>query len=131
VTAIRLNHRQAREGRRTAFLGAVLTGKLEAVERAILTVVEDSFESHPMRHRTGAEEKRRAEITIGWLSKLCKEHGYTLDKALHTMRRALVTELDGGKFTPPAADARAIYSIDDALVPFSAEIHAEAKTALS
>jgi hypothetical protein len=128
---IRLNGAQARAGQRTAFLGALMSGQFDLLVKAITEVVEDSFVSHPMRHRTGDEEKRRATITMGWLQKLVKEHGYTLDKAIHTMRRALLTELDGGTFTPPLHDARTIYAIDEALAPYSEALHQASKKALS
>lgn len=128
---VRLNQEQARAGRRTAFLGAVMDGKLEAVQKAIFLVVEDSFNSHPMRHRTGAEETRRVQIVMGWLQKLTKDHHYTLDKAIHTIRRALLCELDGGTFTPPLYDARTVYAMDEALVPYSEAIHDASRKALS
>lgn len=128
---VRLNEAQQRAGKRTAFVGALLSGKYESLLKAIQVVVEDSFVSHPMRHRTDAEEKRRVQIVMGWLTKLVKEYSYTLDRAIHTMRRALLTELDGGTFTPAAHDARSTYPLDEALVPFSDLIHQESKQALA
>jgi len=56
------------------------------------------------RIHTLAEEKRRAEIIGRWFRVMRAELGYSLSRTLDEIPRALRTELDGGKYTPPERD---------------------------
>lgn len=63
----------------------------EAIERVVL----DSYEKHPMAHRTAAEDLRRATICTDWFTKLVSGYRWTHDRALSAMRHVLDDALSG------------------------------------
>lgn len=65
----------------------------------IKNVVEQSFETHPMEHQTGAEEKRRTEICYMAFKELRNEHKYGFERSLDNIVRVLNTILDTTKFS--------------------------------
>jgi hypothetical protein len=73
--------------------------RLRAIGEAIEKVVLDSYTAkggkHAMRHRTDAEDGRRATICTKWFNALVNQHRWTPDRALSAMRLVLDDELSG------------------------------------
>jgi hypothetical protein len=76
-------------------LPAASQERLLAIGEAIERVVIESYEKHAMRHRTTAEDARRAAICVGWFNALINQHRWTPDRALSAMRVVLDDELSG------------------------------------
>lgn len=83
-------------------LGAVTNGIHKAVDR--------SFTSHPMRHLTRAEVKRRFEICTKWFRRFRTENKFSIDRSVDLLTRALRSELDGVEYKP---HDRALWRPDD------------------
>lgn len=90
------------------FALAAVNGDIRRINTAVLAAVELSFVKHPMRHLTRSEVKRRTEICAKWIGRLCEERGpngrplfgWSIDRALSVIRRALDAELSGEEFVP-------------------------------
>ena len=71
--------------------------------------IQESFMHDAIRHPgrqvvgTRAEVKRRTEICLKWFRVMRGDMGYSTERALDFLGLALRTELDGGKWEPPAA----------------------------
>lgn len=74
---------------------------LRGVPDAIERIVIDSYETHAMRNRTSDEDNRRAAICVRWFASLVNELRWDRERALSSLRTALLCELDGNAFTPP------------------------------
>lgn len=88
-------------------------GQLVQVMQRTAIAVRRSFEEDRRRstlvllslaNPSQAEIKRRAEICYSWFVRLRTEHGYSTDKALDHLPRALRGDLDGTPWTPPPAE---------------------------
>lgn len=76
-------------------------------------IVADSFIGrHAMRHLTDREVRRRTSIVERWLRKLCDGEKQPIGRALHLLRAALLTELDGRKYEPPSMAAQTLVPED-------------------
>lgn len=73
-------------------IGTVTTGIQKAVER--------SLASHPMRHLTRAEVKRRFDLCVKWFKVMRMDHKFSIDRAVSQLGTALRAELDGKPFNP-------------------------------
>jgi hypothetical protein len=66
----------------------------------VLSVVERSFQTHPMAHRTAAEEKRRCEIAFRAFAAFVRDKRWSVDQALNSVRGALEASLNTEAFNP-------------------------------
>lgn len=107
----------------TAFLMAALGGDKEKIDKVFADVIERSFTTHPMRHITDHEIKRRGFILIRWFRILRGEKRWALDRALHEVGRALRAELDGLTYTPSDS---VLYRVDDDVEAMAAELRGSA-----
>lgn len=84
-------------------------GDERRVLNAFATILARSFQEDRRRQgeefvrriHTQAEERRRAKIIGKWFREMRAGLGYSLSRTLDEIPRALRTELDGGKYTPP------------------------------
>lgn len=90
-----------------------LTGDEGRVTKAILWIVEDSFVTHPMRHITQAEVKRRTDFVLEKFRFFRSERRWPVDKALSHLRPALKAALDTNDF---AVRERTLYVPDQGLI---------------
>lgn len=105
----------------TAFLMAALAGDKEKIDRIFADLVAASFKTHPMRHCTDNEVRRRGTILITWFRILRGEKGWPLDRVLHELRRVLRAELNGETYTPSES---VLYRVDDDIETMAAELRA-------
>lgn len=77
------------------------------VTNGITKAIAKSFRSHPMRHQTGAEVKRRFEICVKWFKLLRMEKKWSIDRAVSELHKALRAELDGSEYKP---DERSVWA---------------------
>lgn len=77
---------------------------LQEVTATIHDLVALSFISHPVAHRTHAEEKRRGKLLIDWFGVMRKEKGFSLSRTLAMLPHAFKADLDGVKWEPPPAE---------------------------
>lgn len=75
-----------------AALGTVTTGIQKAVDR--------SLASHPMRHVTRDEIRRRFGICVKWFKAMRLDYKFSIDRAVAQLGAALRAELDGRSFDP-------------------------------
>jgi hypothetical protein len=61
---------------------------------AIARDVTESFETHPMRHQTAAEHKRRTNICYMAFKRLRNDHGFSFQRACDQMFEVLKAALD-------------------------------------
>jgi hypothetical protein len=61
---------------------------------AVVGAVRASFETHPMRCQTAAEQKRRTDICLKGFRLLRNENKYSFDRACDTMGQVLAAALD-------------------------------------
>jgi hypothetical protein len=83
---------------------------LARVTLAIEDAIARSFETHPMRHPTQAEVKRRFDMCARIFERLRGQLGWGLVRTLDLMPLYLDTELNGSIWTP---DARACWTPED------------------
>jgi len=83
---------------------------LSRVTLAIEAAIARSFETHPMRHMTHAEVKRRFDICARIFERLRGQLGWGVVRALDMMPQYLEAELNGSTWTP---DARACWMPKD------------------
>lgn len=102
-------------------------GCADLLTQTFSALVEQSFETHPMRRVTDREVERRGDLLARWLRKLCDGERYPVDRALHTLRAALRAELDGEKFQPPSMAEQTLIRLDDRIEPYAAQIRARLK----
>lgn len=93
---------------------AAVNGDVPRIQRAVLAAVDASWTTHPMRHRTRDEAKRRTEICVKWIKRLCEECRWPIDRALSNIRPALVAELNGHEFNPHRS--RTLYVPDEVVL---------------
>lgn len=103
----------------TAFFDAANSGDVRIVTAVFTSLVTDSFESHPMRHPTQAEARRRGEILVRWYRTLRGDKKWSLDKTLSALRKALACELEGRTYVP---SDRVLYTLDEAMDPQTAAL---------
>lgn len=80
---------------------------------AISAVVEDSFTTHPMRHTTRSEVKRRCDFAVDQVRLFLRERKWSLDKALSHLRPELSAHLDTRQL---AIRERTLYVPDEGLI---------------
>jgi hypothetical protein len=73
---------------------------LGAVTKGIQRAVERSLKSHPMRHLTRDEVKRRFDICVRWFKVLRMDKKLSIERCVDEMPKALRAELDGKKYEP-------------------------------
>lgn len=95
------------------FVSLAATGDLQRVADAVTTVVEHSFTTHPMRHVTQAEVKRRTDFVLETFRFYRAERKWSVDKALSHLRHALAAALDTRNFE---VRERTLYVPDPTLV---------------
>lgn len=84
-------------------------GNYPLVARKFASTLAASFAEDARRNgaefvrkiHTQDEEKRRAEILGKWFRRLRGDLGFSLNRTLDELPRALRAELDGGSYTPP------------------------------
>lgn len=87
------------------------TSDLQLLQHKLGETIQESFLHDSIRIRGGAvlgtraEVKRRTEICLKWFRVMRGDLGYSTERALDFLSLALRTELDGGKWEPPAATA--------------------------
>lgn len=64
-------------------------------------VVKDSYVTHPMRHATTAEDRRRTRFLIETFRELQGDLSWTSDRCLSLLRDALDAKLSGRAWAPP------------------------------
>ena len=100
------------------FTVALVDGSLARIAGAFTAIVDRSFASHSMRAADDGprspERMRRLEVLKKWFCVLQGDLGWTTDRALSELYRALAVELDGGKYEPPKN--RIFWSPDAGLV---------------
>jgi len=76
---------------------------LQTVTATIHDLVAVSFISHPVRHRTQAEVKRRAEVVLSAFGAMRKQKGFSQARALAMLPYALKHALEnpGKAWEPP------------------------------
>lgn len=88
----------------TELLDLVVTndGAAGRLVRGIERAVAMSFESHPMRHKTRDEVRRRGAICIEMARNVRKDKAlnWTIERICDEMPRALRCELNGTKWEP-------------------------------
>ena len=90
-------------GASTAFLEQLADPALRArVTSAFVGLIQGSFETHPMRHVTQDEVRRRFGILERWYRVLRGDRGWSVARVLDTLPRALLAELNGQRFEPEA-----------------------------
>lgn len=77
-------------------------------------VIGDSMTSHPMRHFTQAEVKRRFDICCSIFEKLRGDLKWGVDRIEHHLPTYFRAELDGSTWTP---DARKFWLPEDGAAP--------------
>lgn len=82
----------------TELLGSPVA--IGAVTNGIETAIRHSFASHPMRHKTADEVKRRFEICVKWFRVFRTEKKFSIDRSVDQLGRALRAELDGVEYKP-------------------------------
>jgi hypothetical protein len=65
-----------------------------------LRIVEHSFTTHPMAHRTAAEEKRRCEIVFRAFARFVRDKRWSVDQALNSLSQELAASLNTQAFNP-------------------------------
>jgi hypothetical protein len=95
------------------FAAAAVAGDIPRIEAGILAIVEQSFVTHPMRHRTGAEERRRCAFALDKLRYFMHERKWAVDKALSYIAPALTAALDTRNFE---VRERTLYVPDELLL---------------
>lgn len=90
------------------FASNVLEAEL-ALNRFTLAI-QASFATHPVRHLTGDEVKRRWAIVERWYRIMRADLGWGQAKALDHVAKALKSELDGVPWTPPT---RSLWRVGD------------------
>lgn len=73
---------------------------LGQVTRGIHNAIAASLLSHPLRHLTKQETKRRFEICVRWFKVLRLEKKFSIDRCVDELPKALVCELDERKYEP-------------------------------
>ncbi len=81
--------------------------KLARVTRSFEAIIAASFESHPMRHMTAAEVKRRFDMCASIFETLRVSLKWSIDRILDKLPSYLGCELDGADWKP---DARTIWT---------------------
>lgn len=76
------------------------SGELGRVTLAFEAMIAKSFETHPMRHMTRAEVKRRFDMCARIFDRLCGDLHWGVTRALDQMPTYLRSELDGVSWTP-------------------------------
>ncbi len=89
------------------------TGDLTRVTASFAAVVEHSFTTHPMRHLTQAEVKRRTDFVVEKFRFYRAERKWPVDKALSHLRHALARALNTQDFE---VRERVLYVPDPTLV---------------
>lgn len=92
-------------------------GEMARVAPLLAKIVEHSFVTHPMRHVTGAERKRRVDTVTRIYFELRRDKRWTEQKALNHARAAFKAELDTTNFK---ARDRGMYARDPLLFPEAA-----------
>lgn len=71
------------------------------LERSFVTDETRLGKAHRQKVHTQAEERRRGMIMMRWFRVMRCDLGYSVQKALDLIPKALRTELDGGTYEPP------------------------------
>lgn len=87
---------------RQEFAKAV-NGVIRIVHQSFIEDAKRTSVDHVRRVRTEREEKRRTDICGKWFRRFRGDLGFGLIKTLDELPKALRAELDGAKYTPPAA----------------------------
>lgn len=74
---------------------------IKILKESFLTDERRKGKEYRQRVHTQAEERRRGMILMRWFRTMCGDLGYSTQKALDLLPRALRTELDGGNYEPP------------------------------
>lgn len=98
----------------TALTDLLGTAALGHVTRGIQAAISKSFRTHPVRHRTDAEVKRRFEICIRWFKAFRFEKKYSIERSVDEMGHALAADLSGVDYAPKRD--RAVWAPDAELV---------------
>lgn len=77
----------------------LVDGEIQRVAPLIERIVEHSFTTHPMRHRTVAEHTRRVDIATKTYFAL-RQQRWTEQRAVSHLRQALTASLDTTTFAP-------------------------------
>lgn len=75
---------------------------LGAVTNGIEAAITKSFRTHPMRHKTEAEVRRRFDICVRWFRtfRTDSRFKFSIDRCVNELPKALRAELDGVTYTP-------------------------------
>lgn len=105
----------------TVMLMSSATGDLEKINTAFANIVTDSFTTHPMRHKTDAEQRRRISILIEFFRIMRGEKKWPLDRALQEVRFALLSKLDGREYDWPP-EGQILYGVDRGVEPIAEQL---------
>ncbi|RTL06443.1 hypothetical protein EKK58_05680 [Candidatus Dependentiae bacterium] len=105
----------------TVMLMSSATGDMEKINTAFAGIVTDSFKTHPMRHQTDAEQRRRISILIDYFRIMRGEKKWPLDRALQEVRFALEAKLDGREFEWPP-EGQVLYGVDRGVEPIAEQL---------
>lgn len=89
-------------------------GEMQRVAPQLTAIVAHSFVTHPMRHPTTAEHKRRVDATTRIYFEFRRDKRWTEAKSINHVRAALVAELNTQAFN---ARDRGMYARDTLLFP--------------
>jgi hypothetical protein len=87
------------------------------VANRIAEILAGSFAEDERRHGkdyaqracTQQEQKRRTEILGRWFRELRGDLGWSIERTLDHLAKALRTELDGGTYTPPVGKGNRLW----------------------